>query len=85
MKTDNIRKNLSMNVKIYRFKAGFTQEQLAELCELSPRYISDIENCNGNIPIDMLENIANKLDIEPFLLIKPQKHKELPKRVNMKN
>ena len=47
--------------------------------------MSDIENCNGNIPIDTLEIIANKLDIEPFLLIKPQKHKELPKRVNMKN
>ena len=85
MKSNNIRKNLSINVKFYRFNAGLTQERLAELCELTPRYISDIENCNGNIPLDTLENLANQLNVEPFLLIKPQKHKKLLKRVNMKN
>ena len=60
------------------------QEQLAEKCNLSPRYISDIENYNGNIPIDTLENIAKYLKIEPYLLVKEQKHPHLPKRVNMK-
>ena len=58
MKTQNIRKVLGVNVKYYRFLIGYTQEQLAEKCELSPRYISDIENFKGNIPIDTLENIA---------------------------
>jgi len=63
---------------------GFTQEQLAEKCDLSPRYVSDIENANGNIPIDTLEKIAKYLKVEPYLLIKEEHHGALPKRVNMK-
>ena len=44
MKIPNIRKVLGANVKFYRYTLGYTQEQLAEKCDLSPRYISDIEN-----------------------------------------
>ena len=84
LKSSNIRKILSANVKYYRYIIGYTQEQLAEKCDLSPRYISDIENSNGNVPIDTLEKIANILNVEPYLLIKKQKHPKLPKRVNMK-
>ena len=84
MKTQNIRKVLGVNVKYYRFLIGYTQEQLAEKCELSPRYISDIENFKGNISIDTLENIAKYLKIEPYLLIKEQGHHTSQKRVNMK-
>lgn len=84
IKVSNIRKVLGANVKYYRYQIGYTQEQLAEKCELSPRYISDIENNKGNISVDTLEVIANNLKIESYLLIKPQKHPTLPKRVNMK-
>lgn len=84
MKTQNIRKVLGVNVKYYRFLIGYTQEQLAEKCELSPRYISDIENFKGNIPIDTLENIAKYLKVEPYLLIKEQGHHTSQKRLNMK-
>lgn len=84
MKTQNIRKVLGVNVKYYRFLIGYTQEQLAEKCELSPRYISDIENFKGNIPIDTLENIAKYLKVELYLLIKEQGHHTSQKRVNMK-
>lgn len=84
MKTRNIRKVLGANVKYYRFLIGYTQEQLAEKCELSPRYISDIENFKGNISIDTLENIAKYLKVEPYLLIKEQGHHTSQRRVNMK-
>lgn len=84
MKNQYIRKVLAENVKYHRFLIGYTQEQLAEKCELSPRYISDIENSKGNLSIDTLENIAKYLKTEPYLLIKKQNHNTLPKRVNMK-
>lgn len=84
MKTKNIRKVLSENVKYYRFKQRLTQEQLAEKCDISPRYLSDIENSKGNIPIDTLEVISYHLNVEPYLLLKESKFKKLPKRVNMK-
>lgn len=84
MKTSNIRKVLGANIKYYRFIIGYTQEQLAEKCDMSPRYISDIENSKGNIPVDTLEKLAKYLKVEPYLLIKEQKTHTLPKRVNMK-
>ncbi|MBO5183104.1 MAG: helix-turn-helix transcriptional regulator [Bacilli bacterium] len=84
MKTSNIRKVLGANIKYYRFIIGYTQEQLAEKCDMSPRYISDIENSKGNIPVDTLEKLAKYLKVEPYLLIKEQKPHTLPKRVNMK-
>ena len=80
----DIKQVIAENIRKFRLEKGYTQEQLAEKCDLSPRYISDIENHNGNIPIDTLENIAKVLKVEPYLLIKPQKHQDLPKRVNMK-
>ena len=83
-KTSNIRKVLGANVKYYRYLIGYTQEQLAEKCELSPRYISDIENAQGNVSVDTLEIIAKYLKVESYLLIKPQKHTTLTKSVNMK-
>lgn len=80
----NIRKVFGANVKFYRYQNDLTQEQLAEKCDLSTRYISDIENANGNVSLDTLEIIAKALNIESYILIKPSKHQALPKRVNMK-
>ena len=59
-------------------------KELAEKCDLSSRHLSDIENSKGNIPIDTLEVIAYYLKINPYILLKDNKHKLLPKRVNMK-
>lgn len=84
MKISNIRKIVGTNTKYYRFLNGYTQEKLAEKCNLSTRYISDIENYKGNIPIDTVEIIAKSLKIKPYLLLKEQKFQHLPKRVNMK-
>ena len=83
-KTTNIRKILGANVKYYRFQRKYTQEQLAEKTNLSPRYINDIETANGNISIDTLENISNTLGVEAYILLIPQKPQNLLKRVNMK-
>lgn len=74
MKSFNLRKIVSANVKYYRLSAGYTQEKLAELCNLSARYVSDIENVKGNIPIDTIEEIAKALNIEPYMLLKKHEH-----------
>lgn len=83
MKT-SIRKVLGANVKYYRFLIGFSQEKLAENCDLSSRYISDIENAKCNISMDTLEKISSALNVEAYLLLVKQKQQSLPKRVNMK-
>ena len=82
MESKKLRFIISTNIKYYRFSNKITQEELAEKCGLSARYISDIENNKVNIPIDTLEKIV--LKVKPHLLLKESKHIELPKRVNMR-
>lgn len=75
---------LGKNVRYYRHMNNLTQEKLAERCDLSTRYISDIENGNGNISVDTLAKISTMLNVNAFQLIKEKNIKELPKRINMK-
>ena len=84
MESYQIRKVLADNIKIYRFNLGYTQEQLAEKCDISTRYLSDIENSKGNISIDTLEELSKALKVEAYQLLRPRKKIDLPKRVNMK-
>ena len=75
---------LGKNVKYFRYKNNLTQEKLAERCDLSPRYISDIENGNGNISIDTLTKLSEILNVKTYDLLKPRNIKELPQRINMR-
>ena len=71
-------------IKELRIKHDLTQEKLAEKCELSPRYISDIENGNANISIDTLFKLSIALKINAYELIKKHNTKPLPNRLNRK-
>ena len=56
------------NMKKYRKKKQFSQMKLAEILNTSTSYIGEIE-INRKIPsLDMVEKIANALNIEPFKL-----------------
>jgi len=56
------------NIKYYRYINNYSQEKLSELCNLSSRYITDIENGNHFPTIEKLEIIAQTLNIEPYML-----------------
>jgi len=56
------------NMKKYRKERQFSQMKLAEMLNTSTSYIGEIE-INKKIPsLDMVERIANALEIEPFRL-----------------
>ena len=57
------------NVKHYRKIKNLSQEQLAEMSNLSTNYIGDIERANRKITIDTIEKISRGLDVEPHLLL----------------
>jgi len=79
-----LRKIFGKNVKYYRFRKDMTQEKLAELTDLSPRYISNIENGSGNVSLDTIELIAEALEVE-YIDLFTTKNKEIKiKKVNMK-
>ena len=65
---NNLRDLLIYNIKYYRYLNNYSQEKLAELSKLSPRYITDVERGLHCPTIPKIENIANSLNIEPYQL-----------------
>jgi transcriptional regulator with XRE-family HTH domain len=63
----------AQNVRKYRKERGYSQERLAELCGLHRTYISALERERRNISVDNIQKIADALDIEPYLLLMPNK------------
>ena len=64
----DIRKIFGKNVKKYRLKKGYTQEQLAELADIGDKIISPIETGRSFIALDKMERLCNVLEVEPFQL-----------------
>ena len=82
-----LKEYFSINLKWYRFKNNYTQERLAELCNLTPKYISDLERGKFAPSLLKIEIIANALKVEPYILIKPDHIKEvseLPNKIDKK-
>ena len=48
---------------MYRERKQYSQEKLADLCNLHRTYISDIECFKRNVSLDNIEKIANALEI----------------------
>lgn len=66
MYIDSEYSNLIKNIKYFRKRKKITQEQLAELADLSVSYIKQIESGKEykNITFSSLSKITNALDIE---------------------
>jgi len=67
-----LRKSLSVNIKHYRAKMGFTQEKLAETVGLSDQTINDIEGCRTWVSDKTIVKIARAFNIEVYQLFFPQ-------------
>lgn len=61
---DNRLKNLGLNIKIARIKKGVSQEQLAEMIDVSRTAISFIETARQNPTILKVIDIAKVLDVD---------------------
>ena len=59
---------LIFNIKYYRYYRNYSQEKLAELSLLSPRYITDVERGLHCPTINKIDAIAKALNIEPYIL-----------------
>jgi transcriptional regulator with XRE-family HTH domain len=68
------------NLKEYRKKCGFTQAQLAEKVNVTPHYVGMLEMGRNFPATDLIERIANALNIEVYELfvesISPSKELE---------
>jgi len=67
-----------LNLKKYRKEKKISQMALAELCGTSTSYIGQIEIGNRFPSIEMIEKIAEALQIKPYLLFFTERGNELP-------
>lgn len=77
----------AINLKWYRFSKNYTQERLAELSNLTPKYISDLERGKFSPSLTKIEAIGEALGIEPYLLLKPDNYEKvemLPAKIDQK-
>jgi len=57
------RKKIGDAIRTYRKKTAFTQERLAEIVELNPKYIGEVERGEKIISIEALLRIAKAVKI----------------------
>jgi transcriptional regulator with XRE-family HTH domain len=72
MTESDLRTILGENLKKYRTLKGFAQAKLAEMLDISPNFISDIETGKRWLSSDTLVKLAEALNVEVFELIRPQ-------------
>lgn len=62
---------LGLNIAYYRKLAGYTQEELAEVCGVSRTYLSNIEapNMVKTLSLETLFNIAKALNVSASRLL----------------
>lgn len=69
----SLRNVFTENLKFYRKKLGFSQQQFAEKCEISTNYLSEIERSQKFPSVEMIERIASELNIPAHLLFMNEK------------
>ena len=75
----NLREILAHNLKKKRQNCGFSQAKLAEMVNVSTHHIATIETARNYPTLDLVERMANVLDIEIYeLFINPlSPHEEM--------
>ena len=73
----NLKQIFGMNVHSYRKLKKFSQEQLAEMLEISVKHISTIETGKVFASAELIEKIANVLDVSLSALFYTPEEKSL--------
>lgn len=79
-----LKEYFAINLKWYRISKNYTQEHLAELSNLTPKYISDLERGKFSPSLSKIEDLVNALEIEPYVLLKPDHVDEKSKLIDVK-
>lgn len=70
MNKNELLKKFGKNVKIERIKRDLTQEQFAEILDVSANYVAYIENGRQNMSLGKILELANALNIPIETLLK---------------
>jgi transcriptional regulator with XRE-family HTH domain len=75
---DRVRELLSTNMKLARKRLGYSQQKLAEVCDVSTSYIGEIEIGRKFPSSGMLVRLAESLGLEPHRLLYDPKDEDTP-------
>lgn len=67
--TDAIKAEIGQRLREKREQAGYTREQLGELCSLSPRFIANIEFGDSTFSLDSLMMVCRVLSCSSDYLL----------------
>jgi transcriptional regulator with XRE-family HTH domain len=76
MTESDLRAIFGENLKKHRTIKGFSQAKLAEILDISPNFISEIETGKRWVSSDTLVNFAEVLGVEVYEFLKPPKAPE---------
>lgn len=65
----SLRRTLALNLKRLRRERKLTQEELADLAGLNRNYVGMIEREENAATVDILEQLAKALQVDPVRLI----------------
>ena len=71
MTESELRAIFGSNLKKYRIIKGFSQAKLAEILDISPNFISEIESGKRWLSSDTMVNLAGALDVDAYELLWP--------------
>ncbi|MFC5508126.1 helix-turn-helix domain-containing protein [Bosea massiliensis] len=66
----DLKEVMAVNLRRIRYDRNMTQEDLADLANLSARYIGAIERADVSASVTVLGQIADALEVEPGELVK---------------
>jgi len=72
MNEQGLRDLLSINIKRFRGRKGWSQAKLAEKLDISTNFLSDIETTKGWVSPLTLVKLAAALNVEVYELFKPE-------------
>lgn len=58
------------NIRLFREKKKISQEQLAEIANIHRTNISAIERGKRNVTLNLVEKLAQALEVDPYTLLK---------------
>jgi transcriptional regulator with XRE-family HTH domain len=62
---------IAANVRRQRLKCGLTQNMLAGMAEIDPRFLQKVEGAQSNIGLRVLLQLADALGVPPSVLLRP--------------
>jgi len=81
-KRQALRQTLAYNVFRFRKAREWKQEDLAEISNLSRQMINGIENASRNVSLDNLDQLAEALGTETYVLLLPTLRPDYMRRSN---